>query len=149
MLADDTTIHTSGTDVPSIVATLQSCVSDIVEWTHLNHMSLNPTKTKYIILTTRQKRQMLNSPPAIILIGKQHVHEVSEHKLLWVTIDNNLTYGPQIRDRCKSTAKRVYQSAKMKNFLTFHARNTFFVKPIFKFVQTMLQFFGILQVSLY
>ena len=43
MLADDTTIHTSGTDVPSIVATLQSCVSDIVEWTHLNHMSLNPT----------------------------------------------------------------------------------------------------------
>ena len=90
MLADDTTIHTSGTDVPSIVATLQSCVSDIVEWTHLNYMSLYPTKTNYMILTTRQKRQMLNSPPAIILIGKQHVHEVSEHKLLGVTIDNNL-----------------------------------------------------------
>ena len=30
MLADDTTIHTSGRDVPSIVATLQSCVSDIL-----------------------------------------------------------------------------------------------------------------------
>ena len=30
MLADDTTIHASGTDVPSIVATLHSCVSDIV-----------------------------------------------------------------------------------------------------------------------
>ena len=43
MLADDTTIHPSGTDVLSIVATLMSCVSDIVEWTHLNHMSLNPT----------------------------------------------------------------------------------------------------------
>ena len=53
LLADDTTIHTSGTDVPSIVATLQSCVSDIVEWTHLNHMSLNPTKTNYMISTTR------------------------------------------------------------------------------------------------
>ena len=56
VLADDTTIHTSGTDVPTIVATLQSCVSDIVEWTHLNHMSLNPTKTNYMILTTSQKR---------------------------------------------------------------------------------------------
>ena len=95
MLADDTTIHTSGTDVPSIVATLQSCVSDIVEWTHLNHMSLNPTITDYMILTTRQKHQILNSPSTHLLIGNQQLHEVSEHKsehkLLGVTIDNNLT----------------------------------------------------------
>ena len=126
MLADDTTIHTSGTDVPSIVATLQSCVSDIVEWIHLNHMSLNTTKTNHMILKTRQRRQILNSPPAQILIGKQQLHEVSEHKLLGVTIDNNLTWGLQIRDLCKSTAKRVYQSTKNKNFLTFHARKIFF-----------------------
>ena len=75
MLADDTTIHTSGTDVISIVATLQSCVSDIVEWTHLNHMSLNPTKTNHMILTTRQKRQILNLPPNHIMTGKQQLHE--------------------------------------------------------------------------
>ena len=48
MLADDTTIHTSGRDIPSIVAALQSCVSDIIEWTHINHMSLNPSKTNYM-----------------------------------------------------------------------------------------------------
>ena len=62
MLADDTTIHTSGQDVPAITTVLQSCLSDVVEWTHLNHMSLNPSKTKYMILTTRQKRQLLHSP---------------------------------------------------------------------------------------
>ena len=60
------------------------------------------------------------------MIGRQQLHEVSEHKLLGVTIDNYLTWGPQIRDLCKSTAKRVYQSAKIKNFLSFHARKTFF-----------------------
>ena len=133
MLADDTTIHTSGTDAPSVVATLQSCVSDIVEWTHLNHMSLNPTKTNYMILTTRQKRHILNSPPAHIMIGKQQLHKVSEHKLLEVTIDNNLTWGQQIRDLCKSTAKRVYQSAKIKNFLIFYDRKKNF-KHIFNLV---------------
>ena len=46
MLADDTTIHTSGQDVPAITTVLQSCLSDVVEWTHLNHMSLNPSKTE-------------------------------------------------------------------------------------------------------
>ena len=126
MLADDTTIHTSGRDVPSIVATLQSCVSDIIEWTHINHMSLNPSKTNYMILTTRQKRQILRSPPVQLLVGKRQLHEVSEHKLLGVFIDNNLTWGTHILYLCKSLAKRVYQSAKIKNFFIFRARKTFF-----------------------
>ena len=37
MLADDSTIHTSGQDVLAITSALQSCLSD-VEWTHLNHI---------------------------------------------------------------------------------------------------------------
>ena len=126
MLANDTTIHTSGRDVPSIVATLQSCVSDIIEWTHINHMSLNLSKTNYMILTTCQKCQILSSPPVQLLVGNKQLHEVSEHKLLGVIIDNNLTWGPHIRYLCKSLAKKVYQSAKIKNFLTFHAQKTFF-----------------------
>ena len=44
-----------GQDVPAIATVLQSCLSDVVEWTHLNHMSLNPSKTKYMTLTTHQK----------------------------------------------------------------------------------------------
>ena len=133
MQADDTTIHTSGRDVPSIIATLQPCVSDIIEWAHINHMSLNPSKTNYMILTTRQKRQILSSPPVQLLVGNQQLHEVSEPKRLGVIIDNNLTWGPHIRYPCKSVAKRVYQSAKINNFLTFHVR-FFFSKPIFSHV---------------
>ena len=60
-----------------------------------------------------------------MLIGKQQLLEVSEHKLLGITIDNNLTWDPQIRDLCKSNAKRAYQSAKMKNFLTFMLEKLF------------------------
>ena len=126
MLADDTTIHTSGQDVPATISVLQSCLSDVVEWTHLNHMSLNPSKTKYMILTTRQKRQLLRSSSAHLSVDNQQITEVSDHKVLGVTIDNNLTWGPHIRDLCKTTAKKAYQSAKIKHFLNFHARKTFF-----------------------
>ena len=125
MLDDDKTIHTSGIDIPSIGATRQSCVSDSTEWTHIYDMSLNPSKTNYMILTTRQKRQILSSPPVQLLVGNKQLHEVSEHKLLGVIMDN-LTWGPHIRYLCKSLAKRVYQSAKIENFLTFHARKTIF-----------------------
>ena len=106
MLADDTTIHTSGQDIPAITSVLQLCLSDVVEWTHLNHMSLNPSKTKHMILTMRQKQQLLHSPSAHLSVGNQQITEVSDHKVLDVTIDNNLTWGPHIRDLCKTTAKK-------------------------------------------
>ena len=87
---------------------------------------LTPSKTKYMMLTTRQKRQLLHSPSAHLSVGDQQISEVSVHKLLGVIIDNNLTWGTHIRDLCKTTAKNVYQSANIKHFLNFHARKTFF-----------------------
>ena len=63
---------------------------------------------------------------AHLSVGNQQITEVSDHKVLGLTIDNNLTWGPHIRDLCKTTAKKVYQSAKIKHFLNFHARKTFF-----------------------
>ena len=89
-------------------------------------MSLNPSKTKYMILTTRQKRQLLHSPSAHLSVDNQQITEVSDNKVLGVTIDNNLTWGPHIRDLCKTTGKKVYQSAEIKHFINFHARKTFF-----------------------
>ena len=59
-----------------------------------------------MILTTRQKRQLLHSPCAHLSVGNQQITEVSDHKVLGVTIDNNLTWGPHIRDLCKTTAKK-------------------------------------------
>ena len=126
MLADDSTIHTSGQNVLAITYVLQPCLSGVVEWTYLNHiMSLSPLKTKYVILTARQKR-LLHSPSAHLSVGNQQITEVSDHKVLGVTIDHNLTWGPYIPDLRKTTAKKVYQSAKNKHFLNFHARKTFF-----------------------
>ena len=101
MLADDIAIHTSGRDIHSIVATHQSGVSDIIEWTHINHMSLNPSTTNYMISTTGQKRQILSSPPVQLLVSNKKLFEVSEHKRLNVIIDNNLTWGPHMRYLCK------------------------------------------------
>ena len=113
MLANDT-IHTVGQDVPAITSVLQSCLSDVVEWTHLNHMSL-----KYMILTTRQKRQLLHSPSAHLSVGNQQITEVSDRKVLGVTVDNNLTWGHHIRDLCKITAKKSTNQHKISIFLTF------------------------------
>ena len=101
-----------------------------------------------MILTTRQKRQLLHSPSAHLYVGNQQITEVSNHKVLGVTIDNNLTWGPHIRDLCKTTAKKVYQSAKIEHFVSFHARKTFFQAHIQSGIDYAAQLFGTQQVTL-
>ena len=58
MLADDTTLHTTGKSVVQIQKTLQLCLDNISVWCNVNHMLINPVKTKSMLITTRQKHQL-------------------------------------------------------------------------------------------
>ena len=80
-----------------------------------------------MILTTRQERQLLHSPSAHLSFGNKQITEVSDHKVLGVTIENKLTWGPHIRDPCKTTAeKKSNIQQKLSIFLTFMPEKTFF-----------------------
>ena len=53
MLADDTTLHTTGKSVVQIQRMLQLCLDNISVWCNVNHMLINPVKTNSMIITTR------------------------------------------------------------------------------------------------
>ena len=62
----------------------------------MNHMVLHPDKIKFMLITTRQKRQNIVSylPP---LTAKDNIiEEVQNHRVLGVTIDNNLAWKPHV-----------------------------------------------------
>ena len=47
LFADDTTIHTSHSNLSQLERSMQNNVNHLVQWTKLNHMSLNEQKTKF------------------------------------------------------------------------------------------------------
>ena len=61
LFADDTTIHSSHSNLYNLLLSLQESINNLLQWTELNHMSLNSYKTKYMTITTRQKRQNISS----------------------------------------------------------------------------------------
>ena len=89
LFADDTSLHNHHTDLNILHTSLQNCVDKLIDWTEMNHMVLHPYKTKFMLITTRQKRQNIVSylPP---LTAKDNIEEVQNHRVLGVTIDNNL-----------------------------------------------------------
>ena len=83
MLADDTTLHTSGKDM-QVEHTLQESLDQVSCWSDNNSMVINPKKTHSVTIATRQKLLLLSLD--LLLHGVKV--EVAEHRLLGIIIDN-------------------------------------------------------------
>ena len=77
-------------------------------------------------MTTRQKRQTMTMKLPPIYIHSKVVEEVSSHKILGITLDNNLSWCNHVDDLCKKVSVKVFQLSKIKHFLNMHARKLFF-----------------------
>ena len=125
IFCDDTTIHTSHSNIHEISHSLQQSVDTLTDWCKLNHMSLNPLKTKLMLLTTRQKRQNLTSSLPPIFVDNIQIEEVNNHRVLGIVIDHNLSWSNQVDSLCKTLSRRVYQLCRFKKFINLHARKLF------------------------
>ena len=116
--------------------TLQDNINLLVKWTHLNHLAIHPQKTKFMLIATRQKRQNIKLTLPSIYINNNVLEEVSNHKLLGVIIDNNLTWSSHVNRLSKSLASKVYQLNKIKHFLNLQARKMFY----YSFIQSAIDY---------
>ena len=145
LFADDTTIHSSHSNLNNLLLSLQESINNLLQWTELNHMSLNSYKTKYMTITTRQKRQNISSRMPLY-IGNEKIVEVATHKVLGVTIDNNLSWTNHVNELTKRVSQKLQKLqklqkiAKIKHFLNAHARKLFFhahIQPIIDYASTL------------
>ena len=81
MLADDTTLHTSGKDTMQIRSNMQDRLDQVSSWCDNNHMVINPIKTKSMTIATRQKHQQIllphlpHLPLDLVLTGRKLINE--------------------------------------------------------------------------
>ena len=140
MFADDTTFFCSDSDPCRLTCKLQYSMDRLINWTQLNHMSLNVQKTKCMYVSARQKRQKMKNKFQPLLLNNRIVEEVDSHKILGVTIDKSLTWTDHIMSLGKRLARRLLQLSKIKHFLNNHSRKLFFcghILPIIDYASTM------------
>ena len=113
MLADDTTLHTTGKSVVQIQKTLQLCLDRISLWCNTNHMRINPVKTKSMVITTRQKHQLSDLSLRLSLDG--------------VIVDNKFRWQAQIEHICKSMWKQqLFLLSQLQFIISINARTIFY-----------------------
>jgi hypothetical protein len=136
LFADDTSIHTSDSSLVQLSNRLQESIYQLIDWSELNHMALNPSKTKYMLVASRQKRQNQTSCMPPIFIDNSIVEEVDTHKVLGVIIDKNVTWSPHIDNLSNLLSQKVFQFNKIKHFLDMPSRKSFF----YAYIQSQIDY---------
>ena len=93
LFADDTNLYCSGKDLKQLLDAVERELNTIKTWFDINKLSLNLTKTKYMIFGTRKIKTQ-----AIIRIGGLEIERVHENKFLGVIIDDKLCWKSHINN---------------------------------------------------
>ncbi|KAG6458312.1 hypothetical protein O3G_MSEX010807 [Manduca sexta] len=93
LYADDTCLFYFGHSIDSIVLNAQKDLDLLNEWFQYNLLTINTTKTSYMIFAAKNKKIHDFSP--LVINGKQ-IKKVEQEKYLGLILDNKLTWVPHI-----------------------------------------------------
>ena len=97
MFADDTQVDTSDENINVIVENLNHDLEKVSTWMSANQLTLNHSKTEYMIVGSNRRINQIDIHPHIyIYIGGRKVDRVKITKSLGVKIDENLSWNAQV-----------------------------------------------------
>ena len=87
MYADDTSLTLASTDIDHINYYLNYDLSNVYEWLSANKLTLNMTKTEFILIASRQKLSQFTESPSLTINN-----QVTSAKSLGVYVDQNINW---------------------------------------------------------
>ena len=118
MCADYTSITYASNDVEEIERCVNIDLDRIRIWLAANKLTLNTTKTEFLLIGSRQRLSTLERNP-IIEINKFPIKQVSTSKSLGVHIDGNLSWECHINENSKKIASGISAIKRIRYFLPF------------------------------
>ncbi len=124
LFADDTTIHTHGSNVPDITTALQHDLDVAINWSNQNKMILNENKTTCMTIGTWQR--LSNSSELKLHIGHSAVKTTTSQKLIGIHIDKNLHWNIHIDYLCSVISSKISLLRQLSHYIPQHAQKTFY-----------------------
>ena len=129
LFADDGTLNTANDNIDNIRGDLQQSLYDVSGWCCRNRMALNPTKTKCMLMATRQKHQK-KQLPLNLKFETTPIEQVSKHRLLGVTVDDQLKWQAHINNMCKTVSRNIFLLSKLSQIVSQKSKLAFFFAHI-------------------
>ena len=121
LFADDTNIFCSGDDLKSLSKMVTSELNNLKNWFDVNRLSLNITKTNFMIFSNS-----INTIDLKVEICNTSIDRVSVTKFLGVLIDDKLTWKKQIDHVNSKVSKSMFLLNRAKHVLNYDAMLTLY-----------------------
>ena len=113
LFADDTTIYLSSNDHDLMHKIMNDELDRLTDWFQANKLSLNATKTNYMLFTNRDT-QNLNTT---LTLGNSIIDKVKCTKFLGIYIDENLKWNEHTHKVTQKLTRSYYAINKAKHSL--------------------------------
>ena len=118
MYADGTSITYASNSVEEIERCVNIDLDRIRTWLAANKLTLNTTKTEFLLIGARQRLSTVERNP-VIEINQFPIKQVSTSKSLGVHIDGNLSWKCHINEISKKIASGISAIKRIRYFLPF------------------------------
>ena len=106
MYADDTHLTYASSNLENIQFCLNEDLANVFDWLQANKLTLNMTKTEFMLIGSRQRLNTLTTSPTIRMNSTQ-VSKVSATKSLGVMIDDKLDWHNHIEKITKKISSGI------------------------------------------
>ena len=137
LFADDTSLHSSGRDLGQLLQSVESELEILKKWFDVNKLSLNLTKTKYIIFSNRKF-----NTPVKLSINKVEIERVYEHTFLGLIIDNRLSWKPHIDKTKTKISKSIAILYKIKHTVNKNSLHILYCSLILPYLTYCVEVWG-------
>jgi hypothetical protein len=117
LYADDTQIYISfsSDDSRAHLDALSVALDTVHSWFNSNRLTLNPSKTEFLIIGTRQQRDKLQSPT--LNFAGSELLPVASARNLGVVLDSELSFASHISKVCQTSHYHIRQIRRVRHLL--------------------------------
>ena len=116
MYADDTNLSFAGNNVLDIEQNLNQDLENVNEWLIANKLTLNQSKTEFMLIGSRQRIRTFETSPSLE-IGGMLINRVSHTKSIGVYLDENLIWNEHINQISRKIASGIGALKRIRSFV--------------------------------
>ena len=140
LFADDTNLFLKGSSIDEMVTLINLELIKLMDWIHANKLSLNISKTQYMIFKNKGKADKTDS--INVYIDQVKLKNVESTKFLGVIIDNRLSWSQHINYIKNKIAKSIGILCKARKFLYTSTLVTLYNSFVYPYITYGVEVWG-------
>ena len=137
LFADDTSLYSSGADLGRLLHEVESDLKILNKWFDINKLSLNISKTNFIIFGNKKTYVPIN-----LTINGIKLEQTNQTKFLGIIIDNKLTWKPHIDTLKRKLSKIIAILYKLKGLINKESLQTLYCSLLFPYLIYCVEVWG-------